>query len=218
RAVEGGLIAVVNTDGASRLARIDLQAEGLGIDEIDFLSDATTVVSGFDADDETLVLTGSTPSSPAVLGRLDLKTDDAPLMLRQHPAPANSVVPEVLRVPGDGGTITGWLAKPRGQGPYPVIVNVHGGPFSQYTHSWIDETQALPAAGFGLVHANPRVRRTHPQLGDRGAGRYGGTGHGRCAGCARPRTRERPRPRRRPPRRPGRLLRRLSHGHDDRRR
>lgn len=156
RAVEGGLIAVVDTDGASRLARIDLQAEGLGIDEIDFLSDATTVVSGFDADDETLVFTGSTPSSPAVLGRLDLKTDDAPLMLRQHPAPANSVVPEVLRVPGDGGTITGWLAKPRGQGPFPVIVNIHGGPFSQYTHSWFDETQVLTSAGFAVVYSNPR--------------------------------------------------------------
>src|SRR5699024_4916515 len=129
---------------------------GLGLDEIDFLSDDTTVVNGFDTDDETLVFTGSTPSSPAVLARLDLSTNDAPLMLKEHPAPANSVVPEVLRVDGEGGTITGWLAKPRGQGPFPVIVNIHGGPFSQYTHSWFDETQVLTSAGCAVVYSNPR--------------------------------------------------------------
>src|SRR5699024_7725976 len=82
----GGLIAVADTDGDSSLSRFDLQAEGLGLDEIDFLSDDTTVVSGFDTDDETLVFTGSTPSSPAVLARLDLSTDDAPLMLKELPA------------------------------------------------------------------------------------------------------------------------------------
>src|SRR5699024_11571958 len=102
--VGGELIAVSDTDGASRLASIDLQAEGLGLDEIDFLSDDTTVVNGFDTDDETLVFTGSTPSSPAVLARLDLSTNDAPLMLKEHPAPANSVVPEVLRMYGESGS------------------------------------------------------------------------------------------------------------------
>src|SRR5699024_11346301 len=95
-------------------------------------------------------------AAPAVLGRLYLRGDDAPLLLKEHPAPANSVVPEVLRVPGDGGTIPGWLAKPRGQRPFPVIVNILGGPFSQYTHSWFDETQVLTSAGFAVVYSHPR--------------------------------------------------------------
>src|SRR5699024_11804016 len=36
------------------------------------------------------------------------------------------------------------------------IVNIHGGPFSQYTHSWFDETQVLTSAGFAVVYSNPR--------------------------------------------------------------
>ncbi|WP_181273434.1 alpha/beta hydrolase family protein [Brevibacterium oceani] len=168
----GEAIAVVDSDGASRLVRIDLGAEGLGLDELTFLSDDTTVVTGFDvagfetaADADagtgaaTLVFTGSTPESPAVLGRLDLSTTsavDLPIIDLQHPAPANSVLPEVLRVPGEGGTITGWLAKPQGEGPFPVILNIHGGPFAQYTHSWFDETQVLTSAGYAVVYSNPR--------------------------------------------------------------
>ncbi|WP_209324782.1 alpha/beta hydrolase family protein [Brevibacterium renqingii] len=154
--VGGAVIAVVDTDGASRLVRIDLQSEGLGLDELDFLSDDRTVVGGFDVNDTTLVFTGSTPTSPAVLARLDLAAAAAPTILKQHPAPANSVVPEVLRVAGEGGTITGWLAKPRGEGPFPIILNIHGGPFAQYTHGWFDETQVLTSAGFAVVYSNPR--------------------------------------------------------------
>ncbi|RAG65500.1 S9 family peptidase, partial [Burkholderia multivorans] len=46
--------------------------------------------------------------------------ETGPSVLRAHPAPANSVLPRLLRVDGEGGTITGWLAKPTGQGPFPV--------------------------------------------------------------------------------------------------
>jgi dipeptidyl aminopeptidase/acylaminoacyl peptidase len=156
------IIAVVDTDGASRLVEIPLDA-----DDLTFLSDDTTVVNGFDTTEKTIIFTGSTPSSPAVLGRIDSELGDetvsslgetgqAPTIVKAHPAPADSVLPEVLRVPGEGGEITGWLAKPQGEGPFPVILNIHGGPFAQYTHSWFDETQVLTSAGYAVVYANPR--------------------------------------------------------------
>jgi dipeptidyl aminopeptidase/acylaminoacyl peptidase len=169
------VIAVVDADGASRLVRIPLGSEGLEFDELTFLTDATTVVNGFDAREGVLIFTGATPESPAVLGRLDLTASaregnpgstsagdgnsgpaSAPVIIKEHPAPANSVVPEVLRVAGEAGTITGWVAKPRGEGPFPVILNIHGGPFAQYTHSWFDETQVLTSAGYAVVYSNPR--------------------------------------------------------------
>lgn len=153
------VLAVVDTDGASRLARIGLSAAEVGLDELDFLTDETTVVNGFDASAETVIFTAATPGSQAVLGSVPLGGPAAPggaSSILEHPAPANSVLPQVLRVEGEDGTITGWLAKPSGQGPFPVILNIHGGPFAQYTHGWFDETQVLTSAGYAVVYANPR--------------------------------------------------------------
>ena len=100
--------------------------------------------------------TGETPTSPAVLSRVRLAGQSESETLKEHPATANSVVPQLLRVEGEDGTITGWLAKPSGEGPFPVILNIHGGPFAQYTHSWFDETQVLTSAGYAVVYSNPR--------------------------------------------------------------
>ncbi|HCG57377.1 MULTISPECIES: prolyl oligopeptidase family serine peptidase [Brevibacterium] len=160
-AEDASVIAVVDTDGASRIMSIDLAAENRTLGELDFLTDDTAVVNGFDVDGDSLVWTGETPTNPAVLNRVRLAdvgktaTDDGGAV-RAHPAPANSVVPQLLRVDGEGGSITGWLAKPSGQGPFPVILNIHGGPFAQYTHGWFDETQVLTSAGYAVVYANPR--------------------------------------------------------------
>lgn len=155
---EASVIAVVDTDGASRIISIDLSAESRTLGELNFLTDDTAVVNGFDVDGGILVWTGETPTSPAVLNRVRL-TDIGDLTtttVRAHPAPANSVLPQLLSVDGAGGAITGWLAKPSGQGPFPVILNIHGGPFAQYTHAWFDETQVLTSAGYAVVYANPR--------------------------------------------------------------
>ena len=160
-AAEASVIAVVDTDGASRIISIDLDAQKRTLDELDFLTDGTAVVNGFDVDGDSLVWTGETPTNPAVLNRVELSRSGGTSAgdgeaLRAHPASANSVLPQVLRVDGEGGAITGWLAKPSGPGPFPVILNIHGGPFAQYTHGWFDETQVLTSAGFAVVYANPR--------------------------------------------------------------
>ncbi|MDN5588062.1 MAG: S9 family peptidase [Brevibacterium sp.] len=161
------VIAAVDTDGACRIISIDLAAENRMLGELDFLTDDTAVVNGFDVDGGSLVWTGETPTNPAVLNRIRISDSGAAATdggttvgdaatVRAHPAPANSVLPQLLRVDGEGGSITGWLAKPTGQGPFPVILNIHGGPFAQYTHGWFDETQVLTSAGYAVVYANPR--------------------------------------------------------------
>ena len=155
------VVAVVDTDGASRLVSIELAAENRRLDELDFLTDDTAVVNGFDVDGDSLIWTGETPADPAVLNRVRLSASGKTATVdsdavKAHPAPANSVLPRLLRVDGAGGSITGWLAKPSGPGPFPVILNIHGGPFAQYTHGWFDETQVLTSAGYAVVYANPR--------------------------------------------------------------
>ncbi|MBB5632013.1 dipeptidyl aminopeptidase/acylaminoacyl peptidase [Cryobacterium mesophilum] len=62
-----------------------------------------------------------------------------------------------LTVPArDGTPIHGWVLAPKGAGPHPVLLNIHGGPFTQYTAAFFDETQIYVDAGYAVVMCNPR--------------------------------------------------------------
>lgn len=67
---------------------------------------------------------------------------------------------EKFVVQTDPGTeVDCWLMKPTGfeEGKrYPIILNVHGGPFGQYGETFFDEFQIYAAAGYGVVFCNPR--------------------------------------------------------------
>ena len=71
-------------------------------------------------------------------------------------------VPCANPTPGTDGEIDAWIMCPPGvdptdgSSPLPVIVNVHGGPHTQYSESFFDEAQAQVAAGFVVVMSNPR--------------------------------------------------------------
>ncbi|MCW2675732.1 MAG: apeH, partial [Modestobacter sp.] len=56
----------------------------------------------------------------------------------------------------DGYPVHGWLTTPPGPGPHPVLLTVHGGPFSQYGWTLFDETQAYVEAGYAVLQCNPR--------------------------------------------------------------
>ena len=55
--------------------------------------------------------------------------------------------------------IDAWIMRPTGFDPaktYPVLLDVHGGPHTQYGESFFDESQVQSAAGFVVVMSNPR--------------------------------------------------------------
>lgn len=56
----------------------------------------------------------------------------------------------------DGYPVHGWLVAPDGPGPHPVLLNIHGGPFAQYTCSFFDEAQVYAEAGYAVLMCNPR--------------------------------------------------------------
>ncbi|MBF4995196.1 S9 family peptidase [Arthrobacter gandavensis] len=56
----------------------------------------------------------------------------------------------------DGYPVHGWVVLPEGEGPHPVLLNIHGGPFSQYGWGLFDEAQAYAAAGYAVLMCNPR--------------------------------------------------------------
>ena len=55
--------------------------------------------------------------------------------------------------------IDAWIMRPSEFDPsqsYPVLLNVHGGPFTQYGEYFFDEAQMQAAAGFVVLLSNPR--------------------------------------------------------------
>jgi dipeptidyl aminopeptidase/acylaminoacyl peptidase len=56
----------------------------------------------------------------------------------------------------DGYPVHGWITSPPGPGPHPVLLTIHGGPFSQYGWTLFDETQTYVSAGYAVVQCNPR--------------------------------------------------------------
>lgn len=55
--------------------------------------------------------------------------------------------------------IQGWLVKPPGFDPskkYPLILEIHGGPFAAYGPTFATELQLFAAAGYVVLYCNPR--------------------------------------------------------------
>ena len=58
----------------------------------------------------------------------------------------------------DGTDVPCWAIAPvgAGDGPWPTLLNVHGGPFTSYGYRFFDEFQMQSGAGFGVLYCNPR--------------------------------------------------------------
>ena len=59
----------------------------------------------------------------------------------------------------DGLDINGWIVKPADFDPnkkYPLILEIHGGPFSSYGPVFSGEIQLMAAAGYVVLYTNPR--------------------------------------------------------------
>jgi dipeptidyl aminopeptidase/acylaminoacyl peptidase len=88
---------------------------------------------------------GSSPSAPRCLTSLNAEVL-ADLELRE-PVVRHSTV--------DGRDIEGWFL-PAGDGPRPLVVEIHGGPHTMYGWAPVWEFQVLAAAGIGVFYSNPR--------------------------------------------------------------
>ncbi|MFC3997781.1 S9 family peptidase [Nocardiopsis sediminis] len=63
---------------------------------------------------------------------------------------------EITTAAPDGHPVHGWLVRPEGPGPHPVLLMIHGGPFRQYGWQLFDEAQVYAGAGYAVVMGNPR--------------------------------------------------------------
>ncbi len=59
----------------------------------------------------------------------------------------------------EGARVEGWILKPPGFRPrrkYPAILEVHGGPMTQYGYTFFHELQHFAAQGYVVCYSNPR--------------------------------------------------------------
>lgn len=69
------------------------------------------------------------------------------------------VAPEEFWVTSGSAKVQGWVLKPPGFDPrrrYPAILEIHGGPHTQYGYAFFHEMQMLAARGFVVAFSNPR--------------------------------------------------------------
>jgi dipeptidyl aminopeptidase/acylaminoacyl peptidase len=112
------------------------------------------------AGDGTLVFAATDPLSPGELfvlaGGSERQLTDLNGGWR---AEVELAQPERCQFERDGQQIDAWVMRPpgaeRGQ-RYPVLLNIHGGPHSQYGNGFFDEFQIYAAAGYAVVFTNPR--------------------------------------------------------------
>lgn len=120
------------------------------------------VVHAFDLAAGRLAFTATTVTEPGELwvgdpGGDERRLSDHAAALRRR---VQLAVPErYVATSADGTEVECWAMAPADAGagaPCPTILNIHGGPFTQYGYNFFDEFQLQVGAGFGVVYCNPR--------------------------------------------------------------
>jgi dipeptidyl aminopeptidase/acylaminoacyl peptidase len=160
-----GLVFVVEDRGCVHVYRV--AADGSG--EPRLLVGGERVVTGVDVAGGRLVFTAGDPThaselydggpsaggpDPVAAGRRLTSAGD------EFAAGRELVAPErFTALSADGSEVDAWIMRPAGykQGKrYPLLLNIHGGPYGQYGQTFFDEFQVYCGAGYAVAFSNPR--------------------------------------------------------------
>ena len=166
-AADGGVWAQYDTEGNTKLVHITPSGEVHTI-----ASDLGGLSLGrpyggaqFSVATQTprFVYTYSTPSHPADLMVGGPNDDFARITHLNEDVLAHKSLAQVEEIwwesSYDGRDVQGWIATPPGFDPsdeYPLMLEIHGGPFANYGDRFAAEIQLYAAAGFVVLYANPR--------------------------------------------------------------
>jgi dipeptidyl aminopeptidase/acylaminoacyl peptidase len=147
------VLFVLESSGNNELYRVS--ADGSGTPEPIVAGEVW--VTGFDCRSGTIVHAATSPSCPAELFRDERRLTS---VTDRFTSARELAEPERFTAASpDGAEVEAWLMRPRGFEPghrYPVLLNIHGGPFSQYGNRFFDEFQVYADAGYVVLYANPR--------------------------------------------------------------
>lgn len=116
------------------------------------------------ADDGTVAYTHARANSPADVAVLPPGASEAKVITALNDSLLHTrrmaTIEEIEYASSfDGRKIQGWLLKPPGFDPkkkYPLILEIHGGPFAAYGDRFGAEPQLYAAAGYVVFYCNPR--------------------------------------------------------------
>ncbi|WP_020574271.1 alpha/beta hydrolase family protein [Actinopolymorpha alba] len=118
----------------------------------------TRQVLAYSAAGDTIVATIATDTSSGELVALRAGEERVLTSFGAGLAAAARLAPmeELTATAPDGYPVHGWLVRPAGEGPHPVLLMIHGGPFAQFGYWLLDEAQVYARAGYAVVMGNPR--------------------------------------------------------------
>lgn len=166
-----GILVLAERRGAVELLSVPRTAEKATLDSLPVLLGGRRVVRAFSVggvQDGTrtaatvLAATIGTPASFCEVIRADLDgtaVSNEEQLTDLGAALRSTGIAEMIELTGageDGYPVHGWLVLPAGDGPHPVLLNVHGGPHAQYSWGLFDEAQVYAGAGYAVVMGNPR--------------------------------------------------------------
>ncbi len=149
----GGFSFIAEDRGAWRAFSLDLDGR------VEALASGNRAITGWHPghDPSTAVFTSTSTTQPGEVytfasgdeRRITHLNDD-------FCAKAGLIQPEEFTFESDGVEIHGWVYLPPGDNDVPLLLNVHGGPATQYGWGFFDEFQVYAGAGYGVVAINPR--------------------------------------------------------------
>ncbi|HEY6836374.1 MAG TPA: S9 family peptidase [Gaiellaceae bacterium] len=143
------LLFVVEDSGHNLLYRVAAD----GSSEPEPVLGSEVWVTAFDCVDGEIVHGASPPTSlPEIFSGERQLTEVGPSWELAEPE-------RFTATSADGSEVEAWIMRPLGfeEGRrYPLLLNVHGGPFAQYGNHFFDEFQVYAGAGYAVLYCNPR--------------------------------------------------------------
>jgi acylaminoacyl-peptidase len=160
-----GLFAIYDDRGMTKLAYLTLDGELTNV--ADRLGSSDSAYSGgasFSvADGQTVTLTQKTTADPGNVFVTKAGGDPSQLtrlneslLVQKHPGKVEEIWYESS---ADRRQIQGWIIKPPDFDPkkkYPLILEIHGGPFANYGPRFDIEKQVWASMGYVVLYTNPR--------------------------------------------------------------
>ena len=169
---DGGWICAVNEAGSSNLAWLGADGSRTNVTTGD------RAITAFDGDSDVLIYISETPERPGELFMRTAEQDDVRVTSFHDALVADLgfVAPDGPIDAGvEGAQVAYWrLAPRRPREDRAVVLQVHGGPATNYGYGFLFEFQLLAARGYTVVYGNPRGGSSFgPAFASAIQGRYG---------------------------------------------
>ena len=150
-----GDAAITCVEDSGRVKVVRVEADGT----VDLLLDGDRVITGVspNVDGSRLAYVAVEPADPGEVHLNEAGVEQSVTRLNERfRTDVPLVEPEHFTVISDGESIDVFVYVPPGDEKVPVLLNIHGGPATQYGFTFFDEFQVYTGAGYGIVACNPR--------------------------------------------------------------